>query len=285
MDKTRFGRDPFCRWLTRAGAEEREPLALTFDQAADAYERARPAYPEELFDDLIELSKLEPTSRLLEIGCATGKATRPLLERGFSVVCVEAGRNLAQRAREKLASFAFEVETAPFEEWEGPAHAFDLVFAATTWHWLDPAIRYRKVHKLLRPEGHLAFWSAFHAFPADFDPFFTEIQNVYEAIGETFGGQWPPPPPEQITDERDEIETSGLFDDVQVRRYVWEATYSADEYIALLDTFSGHIAMDPEKRNTLYREIRARLGSRPSRRLRRHWYSILHVARARGHHG
>ncbi len=64
------------------------------------------------------------------------------------------------------------------------AESFDLIYAATAWHWVAPEIRYRKVHRLLRPDGHLAFWSARHAFPAGFDPFFAEIQEVYDAIGE-----------------------------------------------------------------------------------------------------
>jgi hypothetical protein len=78
----------------RAVSETREPLRRTFDTAADLYEAARPSYPDELFDDLVELAALEPGDRLLEIGCATGKATRSLLERGFSVVCVELGAQL-----------------------------------------------------------------------------------------------------------------------------------------------------------------------------------------------
>ena len=64
-----------------------------------------------------------------------------------------------------------------------------------------------------------------------------------------------------------------------MRRYVWETTYTADEYVALLDTFSGHIAMEESKRERLYREIRRRLARRPDPRLRPHWYAILHVAR------
>ena len=77
-------------------------------------------------------------------------------------------------------------------------------------------------------------------------------------------------------DSSAEIEASGLFEDVRVRRYVWEQQYSADEYIALLDTFSGHISMEASKRERLYGEIRLRLAGR---RVRRHWYAILHVAR------
>jgi hypothetical protein len=114
-----------------------------------------------------------------------------------------------------------------------------------------------------------------------FDPFFTEIQEIYDAVGESYGGGWPPPPPEQLPDESHEIEASELFEDIRVRRYVWELPYTSDEYIALLDTFSGHIAMEAPKRERLYREIRTRIRSRPQQRVRRHWYAILHVARRR----
>ena len=76
-------------------------------------------------------------------------------------------------------------------------------------------------------------------------------------------GDWPPPPPEQVPDDADEIEASGLFEDVGVRRYVWETLYTADEYIALLNTFSGHIAMEAAKREHLYREIRASASAAP----------------------
>jgi SAM-dependent methyltransferase len=215
----------------------------------------------------------------LEIGCATGKATRPLLERGFSVVCVEMGAQLAERAHRNLAGLPVDIHVEPFETWESEPGAFALVYAATAWHWVDPAIAYRKAHRLLRPGGHLAFWSARHAFPAGFDPFFTEIQEVYDAIGESHRGEWPPPPPAQIPDEAAEIEASGQFEEIQVRRFIWEEHYTAEEYIALLSTFSGHIAMDAAKREHLYQEIRRRIGRRPNPRVRRHWYAILHVAR------
>jgi SAM-dependent methyltransferase len=216
---------------------------------------------------------------LLEVGCATGKATRPLLERGFPVVCVELGPRPADRARASLAGLRVQVQVAPFEAWDGEAGAFDLVYAATAWHWVDPAIRYRQAHRLLQPGGHLAIWGAQHAFPAGFDPFFTEIQAVYESLGMGREAAWPPPPPERVPDDRTEIEGSRLFDHVEVRRYVWETSYTADGYLALLDTFSSHIAMDPRDREHLDAEIRRRIEGRPDGRVRRHWHAILHVAR------
>ena len=258
------------------------PPSNIFDGCADTYDVARPRYPTELFDDLVELAGLEPGDRLLEIGCATGKATRPLLDRGFSIVCVELGERLAARAQADLADLPFEIHVSPFESWEGEAGGFDLVYAATAWHWLETTTRYRKSHRLLRPGGHLAFWSALHAFPDGFDPFFGEIQEVYDRIGEAHEGEWPPPRPDEIPDETAEIEASGLFDHVEVRRYGWDKSYTAEEYIALLDTFSGHIAMSAENRAHLYDEINMRIATRPEPRVRRGWYAILHVARRIG---
>ena len=251
-------------------------LRRSFDSVADLYQTARPSYPPELFDDLVALAGLERGARLLEIGCGTGQATRALLDRGFSIVCVELGARLAERARRELAGRAVEIHVAPFEEWPAEARTFDLVYAATAWHWLDPDVRYRRAHELLRRGGHLAFWSALHAFPPDADPFFAEIQKVYGEIGESWDGVWPPPGPDAIADDAAEVEATGLFEDVVVRRYVWERRYTAEEYIALLDTFSGHIAMEAWQRERLYAEIRSRLGGR---RVRRHWHAILHVAR------
>ena len=68
----------------------------------------------------------------------------------------------------------------------------------------------------------------------------------------------------------------------RVRQFDWERRYDADGYIDLLNTFSGHIAMEDRQRDRLYGEIRARLSRRPDAVLRRHWGAALHVARRRG---
>ncbi len=167
-----------------------------------------------------------------------------------------------------------------FEAWDPTTSApFDLVFAATAWHWLDPEVRYARAWQALRPGGHLAFWSATHVFPDDGDPFFREIQPVYDEIGEGLPADAPWPRPGDLDDHRDEIERTGLFTDVHVRHVDWETVMDADGYIALLDTFSGHIAMQQWQRDRLYGEIRRRLGDRPSGRVRRHWGAVA----ARGH--
>ncbi len=63
-----------------------------------------------------------------------------------------------------------------------------------------------------------------------------------------------------------------------MRHFDWEVAYDADGYLRLLDTFSGHIAMQPWQRDHLYSEIRRRLGKRADGLLRRGWGAVLHVA-------
>ena len=261
--------------------DKRESRRATFDTAADRYDRARPEYPDALFDELVRQTNLTRGNRVLEIGCGTGKATRPLAARGFLVTCVELGPELAASARTNLSGFPdVEVVQGAFESWDPPAGvAYDAVVAATTWHWIDPNVRYRKAFDVLRPRGHLAFWSATHVFPDGGDPFFRELQDVYEEIGEGLPPDAVWPRPGELADERAEIEATGLFEDATVTQFDWELTYNADQYIDLLNTFSGHIAMARWQRERLYGEVRRRLSERPDGLLRRHWGAVLHIAR------
>jgi SAM-dependent methyltransferase len=262
----------------------RERLRATFDSVAGRYQDARPQYPQALFDELIAVSGVDAGSEILEVGCASGKATLPLAERGLRITCVELGAGLAAAARANLAGFpAVEVVNGAFETWAPPpGKRFDLIFAATAWHWIDPAVRYQRARELLAPGGHLAFWGQAHVFPDGGDSFFRDIQDVYSEIGEGLppGVVWPRPG--EVTDSRAEIEATGLFRDVHVAHFDWEVSYDAEGYIALLDTFSATIAMADWQRQRLYGEIRRRLGRRPGGRLRRHFGSVLHVATRRG---
>src|ERR1700677_757863 len=87
------------------GASERQSLRATFESTADTYQRARPDYPTELIDDLLRSTGLVTGDSLLEVGCATGKATLPLASLGFGITCVELGKQLAVVARRNLAAF------------------------------------------------------------------------------------------------------------------------------------------------------------------------------------
>jgi SAM-dependent methyltransferase len=261
--------------------EERRLLrAHTFDEIAELYDHGRRECPVFLIDDLFALAEIKASeARVLEVGCGTGQATLPLARCGCRIVCVEMGTNLARIARRRLASFPrVQIVNAPFENWEPNGAQFDIVFAVTSWHWIDPRIRYSRAAAALRPRGVLAFTSGGHAFPPGFDPFFSQIQKCYDSIGHS-GISWPPPPPDEVPDTCEEIERSGYFDDMRIARRVWTEEFTADEYVAMMSTASDHHLMEPAKRDHLFAEMRRLIAQRPSGRITRHNLTILHVAR------
>jgi SAM-dependent methyltransferase len=251
---------------------ERRAMTLreTFEEAPELYDRVRPDYPEELFDDLARLVGLVAGSRVLELGCGTGQATVSLARRGYSVVAVELGAGLAGVARRKLAPFpAVRVVNAAFEAWPLPAEPFDVVFAATSFHWIDRAIRVTKSADALRPGGALAVVSTHHVAGGD-EQFFADAQRCYE--------RWDPETPAglrlpaaaDVPSEREEFEASERVSHMVFRRYERELTYSASEYRDLLLTYSGHRAMEPDAQrgllSCLVRLIDERYGGRIAKR-------------------
>ena len=264
----------------RSEDAKRESLRATFDRASDLYRHIPTRVPGPAVRSTRPGHQAEAGGWLLEVGCATGKATLPLARRGFRITCVEIGAALAASAHENLAAFdGVEVIADAFETWEAPSDPYDLVFAATAWHWIDPEVRYRKAAEVLTSGGQLAFWDAVHVVPMAVIRSSTRFR-----MSTTRSARVSPPDasrtrPGELDERRREIEESGLFDVVDVSHFDWETVYDADQYIDLLNTFSGHIEMEEWQPERLYGEIRRRLSQRGDGRLRRHWGGVLHIAR------
>jgi SAM-dependent methyltransferase len=259
----------------------RDRLKITFESRADQYHAARPEYPDELYDALVAAAGLRRGARVLEVGCGTGKATIALAERGFDITALEIGPRLAEAARANLAGYdRVRVLQLPFEAWRpDQGEPFDLVCAATAWHWVDPEVGYRVASDSLAADGHLAIWTAQHVLPDDGDPFFLEIQDVYDEIGNSLPSDDYFPRPGSLPTNRAAIEGSGLFVVTLEQEFIWARDYPATQYIALLDTFSSHIEMAAWQRDRLYGEITRRLAARPNGTVRRHWGTVLQLAR------
>lgn len=230
---------------------DREKLRTTFGEDAERYDRRRPGYPFELFDDLAVLAQLHAGCRVLEIGCGTGQATLPLARLGCTIVAVELSARMAAIARRHLAGFpTAQVVTSAFEDWPLPASGFGTVLSATAFHWIDPGIRVIKAADALDPDGTLALISTHHVAGGT-ERFFAEVQRCYERFD-------PATPPglrlsasDDIPSDSAEIDWSRRFGPVHFRRYEWERTYSTLEYIDLLLTYSGHRALPPNRRSGL----------------------------------
>jgi SAM-dependent methyltransferase len=168
---------------------ERQRLRGIFGEDAERYDRRRPAYPQQMFDDITVLAQAGPRPRVLEIGCGSGQATLPLARFGGAVVAVELSADMAALARRNLAGFpAVEVVVSAFEDWPLPAEPFDLALSATAFHWIDPDLRMIKTADALRRGGDLLLTYSNHRAlpPAARNGLLTCIANL---IDKTYNGR------------------------------------------------------------------------------------------------
>jgi SAM-dependent methyltransferase len=253
-----------------------------FDDVAELYDRVRPGYPAEILDDLATLAGARAGARVLEIGCGTGTLTVPLVRRGVRLVAVELGRRLAKLAAAKLAEdtvgagSSAEVLVADFDRWQGPASSFDLVVAATAFHWLDPDTRLANIAALLRPGGSIAVIATFHVAGGS-AAFFADARDCYLRWDSGTPYSLRLPAAEDIPFEHD-LERGGLFGPTVFRRYVWEAEYTTVEYLDLLRTYARVLVLPPRTRHGLLRDIGALIDRRHHGRIVQRYQTELRVA-------
>jgi len=250
-----------------------EHLRATFNSSAQWYDQTRPGYPETMIDDIIRLSEIPECGEILEIGCGTGKATEMLASRGYAMLCLDIGIDLAEIASRKFRDRPrIRIEVSSFEEWDSGGRLFDLVIAATSFHWVDPAIAYVKSAALLRSNGSLAvFWNA-HIRQKE--GFFLRVQDIYRSSA-----------PSMICAatnlNKNSCEPAGtaLFGDPIVCGYRWAKEYSASEYIALLGTYSDHITLPEVERRSLFSAIKDLIDREYDGRVLKHYETVLRLYR------
>ncbi len=223
----------------------------TFDNATSAYEQARPAYPDELYRDLLRYKPLDEFSRVLEIGVGTGKATLPILATGCRLTGIEPGENLAAMAREKLGrcgNFTLLVQT--LQEFVCPEESFDLIYAATAFHWIPEEYGYPRVRELLKPGGVFARF-AYHAAQDSGRPRLAEeIQELYDRYlprtgkAKEFG--------EDNAKALAETAVRYGFAGEEYHLYRFPRDFTADGYMLLLSTYPDHMNLEPENRERLF---------------------------------
>jgi SAM-dependent methyltransferase len=128
-----------------------------FDTAAEAYDARRSGYPHEIVRAAVELARLSPGARVVEVGSGTGKLTEELVACGLRVDAVEPGSNMIEVARRRVNdSELVGFHLGRFEDVSLPVELFDAVFSGSAFHWVDPSVGWAKAAALLRPGGTLA---------------------------------------------------------------------------------------------------------------------------------
>lgn len=230
---------------------ERDKLVKVFDDNAVLYDKYRPRYPNDLIEELIDLSQIKVRDKILEIGCGTGQITIDFIKRGYEVIAIEKGESLSKIALNKIKKYGIgQIINSTFEEWM-PIGKFKLMISAQAFHWIDKESGIDKILKILEENGSIGLiWNLDESQETEF---WKQTNKVYEKYLPIKKGQ------RSLTETIDQnwnyINTRDELGEFERKEYKWKKLYSKEEYLGLLSTFSPHMSMETNKRVEFFKEI------------------------------
>lgn len=230
-------------------------LRKTFNTDEYNYDKSRPDYPKELFEDIFDYTNLLDNSNVLEISIGTGQATLPFLNKSCNVTAVELGDKLARYCAQKFSHFDnFNIINSDFIEADLPEKSFDLIYSATAFHWIPNDSGYAKIKLLLKSDGAVAlFWN---------HPFVSNVSDETNLASMAVYKKYRPndkTPAEfesaKCQEQINELKYYG-FTNIKSKGYKRIRKLTSDEYISLIKTYSDHNALPEKVRNTFEKEMK-----------------------------
>ncbi|HEU5243619.1 MAG TPA: class I SAM-dependent methyltransferase [Gaiellaceae bacterium] len=218
---------------------EAVPRRLTFGANADAYERARPEWPEEAARWLVP----GDAELVIELGAGTGKLTRAVAALGVRVVAVEPDqRMLAVLRGLELEGVEGSAEAIPFCD-----RAADAVVAGSSVHWFELERALPEIHRVLRPGGRFGFgWNHRN----DRHPAIARMgEAVYDAQRRTRGPRW------RSRDWAAELTATGFFRDVERASFEHVHELPREALRDHLMSYSGVAALPDDERRRVFAEV------------------------------
>lgn len=213
----------------------------TFEKNFNDYISVRPSYPKSLFRNFSQYCQLSEKSDCLEIGAGHGIATEIINSLWKpQIIALEPGESLYKYAKARLNKFHnIQFIQTTFEEYI-PQKNLDCIYAATSFHWINPTVKFQKSWELLKSHGILfLFWNYFDLKDPDIR---NEIQEIYEkyhpkeykAIDQRKSIQ------NKINSRKEEIDNSGYFTHLNHFEIRNPIRFSANQYVKLLKTFPNN---------------------------------------------
>ena len=235
-----------------------------FDEIVLNYDKIRPDYPNKLFSDLFKYAGKGVNKKALEIGAGTGKATRPVLDAGYNLTAVEIGANMAAFLSDKFKRYKnFNVIVSAFENAKLEENAYDLVYAASSIHWVDAKIACPKIKRILKDGGTIALMR--YNFSSETDESLEEAYDKYYRTYYLSSQRYGKAEKRTHDDLRNpagflnrygfnSLEEYG-FKDIVLNFYDVQIIYTAEEYIELYETMADHRELPEANKTGLYTEI------------------------------
>jgi SAM-dependent methyltransferase len=240
--------------------------AVGFARGAEVYERVRPEYPPEAVEWAVERLGLRPGAHVLDLAAGTGKLTRALVARGLSTLAVDPSPEMLAHLRAALPGVDARRGTA--EAIPLADAAVDAVTVAQAFHWFEPQVALREIHRVLRPAGGLALvWNS------------RELDDpVQAAWGEVVHGAKGSVLRRETLDEREEIARSGLFGTLEEHERRWTQDLTVNEFVDLVGSRSYVARLDEPERKRVLARVRA-LGERLGEPIPFRYVTQVQVAR------
>jgi SAM-dependent methyltransferase len=220
-----------------------------FGNDPKTYAKARPDYPDALYERLITRCGLRPGISVFEIGPGPGLATRRLLSLGASPLrAIEPDPRLANFLRETIETSSLEIDQVSFDEAVLPEATFDLGVAATSFHWLEQGSALAKVYRSLKPGGWWAMWWN-HFGPEEPDEFQQATDHLFARTADS--PSWTREKRIPFAFDRDsrlQDLTAAGFQDPEVEVWRSSLTYDTARLVALYSTYSPIQALEPDLR-------------------------------------
>jgi SAM-dependent methyltransferase len=227
---------------------EKKDIILSFDTISVLYDKIRPGYPIQAFEDILHFCNIDYNSIILDVGVGTGKAIHFFLENGYKAYCIDIGYNMIEIAKRNLSIYNAEFELADFESWETKLK-FKLIISGSAFHWINPNIGYNKINSLLLKDGYFVTLKNVHSLENE------QLSNSLKLIYQNIIPEWYSINYTSFANEVDDVQVDLYFNTIFRETYDWKLTYSSLEYIELIKTFSGHINLNCEIKNNLFKEI------------------------------
>lgn len=207
--------------------DEMKRYALSFGSVADAYDRARPSYPEDAARWLTGDGRLN----VLELGAGTGQLTETLVAQGHRVIATDPSPEMLGRLRERVTPYSVGISGA--EAIPAPNRSVDVVVCAQSFHWFDQTRALPEIARVLRPGGFLALvWNMR-------DPSIPWVRRLGEAIGDNEGAD---------TDLVAPVRESPLFDEIAERTFRCWQDLRKEGLLDLARSRSAIATLDEEAR-------------------------------------
>jgi ubiquinone/menaquinone biosynthesis C-methylase UbiE len=218
------------------------PIARGFGSAAEVYERARPDYPADALDWIVDSLGLEDGAHVVDLGAGTGKFARQLVARGLRVTAVEPIAEM-RAILERFVPEAVEgtAEAIPLED-----DVADAVTAAQAFHWFDTARALPEMHRVLRRGAGVALiWNIRD-----------EAHDVHRAYAETIRPYRIMEYPEQ-QEMAGALRESSLFERIEERTFRHIQQMTAEGLVDRASSVSFIAQLPDAERAVLLERVRA----------------------------